>query len=66
METDINAPRILVVDDEERIRDACTMVLEDEGYEVATADNGELGLKMIQEQHFDVILLDLMLSLIHI
>ena len=34
METEVIAPRILVVDDEERIRDACTMVLEDEGYEV--------------------------------
>ena len=54
-------PRILVVDDEERIRDACTMVLEEEGYELATADSGELGLKMIQEHHFDVILLDLMM-----
>lgn len=61
MELEMIVPRILVIDDEERIRDACTMVLEEEGYELATADNGELGLKMIQEQHFDVILLDLMM-----
>ena len=58
---EIPAPRILVVDDEERIRDACTMVLEEEGYDVATADNGELGLAMIEESHYDVILLDLMM-----
>ena len=56
--------RILVVDDEERIRDACSMVLEDEGYVVAVADNGELGLKMIEERHYDVILLDLMMPVI--
>ncbi len=37
------SPRILVIDDEERIRDACKMVLEDEKYQVAMADNGELG-----------------------
>lgn len=58
------APRILVIDDEERIRDACTMVLEDEGYIVAVADNGELGLKMIEETHYDVILLDLMMPVL--
>lgn len=58
---EIQAPKILVVDDEERIRDACTMVLEEEGYDVATADNGELGLSMIEEKHYDVILLDLMM-----
>lgn len=63
-ETEVLAPRILVVDDEERIRDACTMVLEEEGYRVAVADNGELGLNMIEEAHYDVILLDLMMPVI--
>lgn len=38
-------PKILVIDDEERIRDACRMVLEDEGYQVALADGGELALR---------------------
>ncbi|MEE4241012.1 MAG: response regulator [Desulfopila sp.] len=57
-------PRILVVDDEARIRDACTMVLENEGYILETADNGELGLQMIEAKHFDVILLDLMMPVI--
>lgn len=57
-------PRILVVDDEERIRDACRMVLEDEGYYVALADSGENGLKMIEACHFDVILLDLMMPVL--
>jgi len=57
-------PRILVVDDEERIRDGCRMILADIGFEVATADNGSKALQMIEEQHFDIILLDLMMPVI--
>jgi PAS domain S-box-containing protein len=54
-------PRILVIDDEKRIRDGCWKVLNKQGYEVATADSGELGLKMIEDEYYDVILLDLMM-----
>jgi len=57
----IRPPRILVVDDEQRIRDACQILLSEEGYEVATADDGDVGLRMIEAEHFDIILLDLML-----
>ena len=63
-EVEAEAPKILVVDDEERIRDACKMVLEEEGYQVELAENGELGLQMIEERHFDVILLDLMMPIL--
>jgi PAS domain S-box-containing protein len=52
---------ILVIDDEERIRDGCRKVLSQEGFDVATADCGEIGLKMIEERHYDIILLDLMM-----
>ncbi len=54
-------PRVLVVDDEKRIRDVCEKMLSQEGCEVATAENGEAGLKMIKESHYDIILLDLMM-----
>jgi len=64
MEGEMEKPRILVVDDEERIRAACTMVLEDEGYVVETADNGTLGMQMIEDKHYDVVLLDLMMPVI--
>ena len=57
-------PRILVVDDEARIREGCQLVLSDLGYEVAIAPDGEQGLRMIEEQHFDIILLDLMMPTI--
>lgn len=54
-------PAILVVDDEERIRSGCSKVLSQEGFEVLTAECGETGLKMIENRHFDIILLDLMM-----
>lgn len=53
--------RILVVDDEKRIRDACHTMLSGDGFEVALAENGFAGLKKIEEEHFDIILLDLMM-----
>lgn len=54
--------KILVVDDEKRIRDGCRKMLTQEGFEVAVAENGFRALKMISEEHFDIILLDLMMS----
>lgn len=52
---------ILVVDDEKRIRDGCSKILTQEGFEVAEAENGIIGLQMIEREHFDIILLDLMM-----
>ena len=54
-------PRILVVDDETRIRDVCIKMLTGEGYEAAGAANAEEGMRMIKAQHYDIILLDLMM-----
>lgn len=51
--------RILVVDDEAMIRDSLEEILRLEGYEVLTAENGEIALTMIQQDHFDMVLLDL-------
>jgi PAS domain S-box-containing protein len=53
--------RILVVDDEKRIRDGCHSILTSGGFEVGLAENGYAGLKKIEEEHFDIILLDLMM-----
>lgn len=54
-------PKLLVIDDEKVIREGCREVLTPEGFDVVLAENGEQGLKMIEEEHFDVILLDLMM-----
>lgn len=53
--------KILVVDDEKRIRDVCQAMLTQEGFRVAVAKNGYLGLDMIEKEQFDIILLDLMM-----
>ncbi len=55
-------PRALVIDDEERIRDACRRLLDEDGFEVACAGNGEEGLEIIENAHFDIVLLDLMMA----
>ncbi|MCK5542497.1 MAG: response regulator [Desulfobacterales bacterium] len=54
-------PRVLVVDDEVRIQNACQRLLAEEGCDVEVAENGAKGLEMIKKQHFDIILLDLMM-----
>lgn len=53
--------RILVVDDEERIRRLLKMYLEREGYLIEEAEDGEEALRKALETDYDLILLDLML-----
>lgn len=53
--------RILLVEDEESLRDLVQLNLEMEGYEVVSTGNGRQALKLSQEQHFDLLLLDVML-----
>ena len=53
--------RILAVEDDERIRTAVKLALEDEGWEVLEADTGEAALESFAEQPADVVLIDIML-----
>jgi DNA-binding response OmpR family regulator len=53
--------RILAVEDDERIRTAVRLALEDEGWEVAEAATGEDALQHFQNQPADVVLIDIML-----
>lgn len=53
--------RILAVEDDERIRTAVRMALEDEGWTVAEAANGEDALSSFTAEKSDVVLIDLML-----
>ena len=53
--------RILLVEDEESIREAVKLNLELEGYEVVATGNGRKALNYIGSQHFDLLLLDVML-----
>lgn len=53
--------RILLVEDEENIREVVKLNLEMEDYEVVIAENGKKALKYFHEQHFDLLVLDVML-----
>jgi two-component system, NtrC family, nitrogen regulation response regulator NtrX len=53
---------ILIVDDEPGIRETLSGVLEDEGFAVETAASGEACLKLVREQTFACILLDIWLG----
>lgn len=52
---------ILLVEDEEHLQEALKLNLELEGYEVTCAGNGTDALKKIDEEYFDLIVLDVML-----
>ncbi|HUV66741.1 MAG TPA: hybrid sensor histidine kinase/response regulator [Sedimentisphaerales bacterium] len=50
---------ILVIDDEEAIRDSCCQVLTKAGYRTQTAEDGDVGLQKITEMKPDLVLVDL-------
>ena len=53
--------KLLVVDDEERIRRLLKMYLEREGYIVEEAENGKIALQLALENEYNCILLDIMM-----
>ncbi len=53
--------RILVVEDEVKLRNALTSGLTEQGYEVVAVDDGQAGLAMASDGAFDCLLMDLML-----
>lgn len=53
--------KIAVIEDEKAISDIIKYNLEKEGYKVYTAYDGEDGLKLIQEENPDLIMLDIMM-----
>lgn len=52
-------PHVLVVDDDDDIRDVLYDFLMEEGYQVSLARNGEQALAMLEREHGLVVLLDL-------
>jgi len=57
----MNKDKILVIDDESNIRSSLQGILEDEGFGVQTAETGEDGLRLLEKQNFDLLLLDVWL-----
>jgi two-component system nitrogen regulation response regulator NtrX len=52
---------VLIVDDEASIRQSLKGVLEDEGYKVSVAEDGETSLGVLRKRQFDIVLLDVWL-----
>lgn len=52
-------PIILVIDDEEIMRDSCTQILTKDGFQAETAEDGTIGLEMLREIKPDLVLVDL-------
>jgi len=52
-------PIILVIDDEETMRDSCTQILTKDGFQAETAQDGTIGLEKLREIKPDLILVDL-------
>jgi len=57
----VEQTKILVVDDEEKIREVVRLYLEKEGYTVSEATDGREALDLIEREKWDLIVLDLMM-----
>jgi len=55
----VSERRVLVIDDEAGLRHTLLLILRDEGYRVAVADDGEAGLRMALAEQPDLILCDI-------
>ncbi len=55
------AQKIAIVEDDQAISQMYRIKFEAEGYEVETAENGKLGLELIEKMKPDIVLLDLMM-----
>src|SRR5699024_9705304 len=56
-----NAKKILIVEDDENIRELLRLYLEREGYEISEAENGAVGLSKWKAENPDMMLLDVMM-----
>jgi two-component system response regulator MprA len=54
-------PRILIIDDQEEVRDAFSRALVLDGYETRTAENADSAMQAVEAMEPDAILLDLMM-----
>jgi CheY-like chemotaxis protein len=53
--------RILVIDDELVIRQALAIMLANVGHKVETAENGRIGLELLERESFDLVLTDILM-----
>ena len=53
--------RVLIIDDEEAMRDSCQRILVKEGLEVTTASDGPTAIKLLDKWAYDLVILDLII-----
>jgi len=56
-----HAGKVLIIDDEAAIRESLQILLEEDGYEVINAQDGEEGMALLDSQAVDLVLLDFQL-----
>ncbi|WP_156856009.1 response regulator transcription factor [Oceanobacillus sp. AG] len=54
-------PKILIIEDEQKLSRVLQLELEYENYETGVADNGKDALRLIEEENWDLVLLDIMI-----
>jgi len=54
--------KILHIENNEGVSEPIGLFLENKGYEYETTEDGRKGLQLIKENHYDIILLDLVMS----
>jgi CheY-like chemotaxis protein len=62
---DTAAKRVLIIEDEAPLREAYALLMEQEGFDVAVAENGRIGIEKIGEFHPDIVLLDLLMPVMN-
>jgi PAS domain S-box-containing protein len=58
-----SAPTVLVIDDEDLVRDVVARMVEDLGYAAVTASDGKAGLELVDRHTVDAVLVDLTMPL---
>jgi len=52
-------PRLLIVEDEDSLRELYAEELEEEGYEILRAENGKAAVDLAKKESFDLIIMDI-------
>jgi DNA-binding NtrC family response regulator len=54
--------KILIIDDDNQFRILCRIILENAGYtDIVEAENGHIGMKLIRNDHFDLVITDIIM-----
>ena len=59
--TDQNAKKIIIVEDEQYLRELYIQILQQEGYSVDSAEDGDIAFEKLSKNQYDLVLLDVIL-----